>query len=122
MTALAPLYIKKAYNQDPFFKYSKVVYSLCNDEFKVPFRPLFAERLKLEGIEKKHVAQFKDAEIDYVTLSKFAIDNSDGVIQSTPVINQELIDYMTEKKVKFVPYVNDEDYADEYLRFYDTLM
>jgi len=122
MTALAPLYIKKAYNQDPFFKNSKVVYSLCNDEFKVPFRHLFAERLKLEGIEKKHVLQLKDAEIDYVTLTKFAIDYSDGVIQSTPVIKQELIDYIAEKKVKFVPYVNEEDYADEYLRFYDTLM
>ncbi len=122
MTALAPLYIKKAYNQDPFFKNSKVVYSLCNDEFKVPFRPLFADRLNLEGIEKNHVSQLKDKEIDYVTLSKFAIDNSDGVIQSTPVIRQELIDYITEKKVNFVPYVNYEDYADEYLRFYDTLM
>ncbi len=122
MTALAPLYIKKAYNQDPFFKNSKVIYSICNDAFKVPFRPLFADRLKLEGIEKKHVAQLKDKEIDYLTLSKFAIDNSDGVIQSTPVISQELINYMTEKKVKFVPYVKDEDYADEYLRFYDSLM
>lgn len=122
MTALAPLYIKKAYNQDPFFKNSKVVYSLCDDAFKVPFRPLFAERLKLEGIEKKHVSQLKDKEIDYLTLQKFAIDYSDGVIQSTPEVSEELINYMTEKKVNFIPYVNDEDYADEYLRFYDTLM
>ncbi len=99
-----------------------MVYSLCNDEFKVPFRGLFAERLKLEGIEKKHVAQLKDKEIDYLTLSKFAIDNSDGVIQSTPVVSEELINYMKENKIKYIPYVNDEDYADDYLRFYDSLM
>jgi starch synthase len=122
MTALAPLYIKKAYNQDPFFKNSKVVYSLCNDAFEKPFRKLFSERLKLEGIEKKHVAQFKDKEIDYVALTKFAIDYSDGVIQSTPEVNPEIINYIKDNKVNFIPYVNQEDYADEYLRFYDTLM
>lgn len=87
MTALAPLYIKKAYNQDPFFKHSKVVYSVFNDDFKKPFRNLFAERLLLEGIEKKHVFQVKDKVIDYVALSKLAIDFSDGVIQSSKEIN-----------------------------------
>ncbi len=121
MTALAPLYIKKAYNEDPFFKNSKVVYSLCNDAFKVPFRHLFAERLKLEGIEDEHVKSISDKEIDYVTLSKFAIDYSDGVIQSTPNIDPELVRYMAENKVDFLPFVKDEDYADEYLRFYDNL-
>ncbi|OIP85311.1 MAG: glycogen synthase [Porphyromonadaceae bacterium CG2_30_38_12] len=122
MTALAPLYIKKAYNQDPFFKNSKVVYSLCNDAFTKPFRSLFADRLKLEGIEKKHLTQLKDKVIDYETLSKFAIDFSDGVIQSTPKPNQIILDYITEKKYNYLHYVKEEDYADEYLRFYDSLM
>jgi starch synthase len=99
-----------------------VVYSLCNDAFEKPFRNLFSDRLKLEGIEKKHVSQFKDKEIDYVALSKFAIDYSDGVIQSTPEVNPEIINYIKDNKVNFIPYVNQEDYADEYLRFYDTLM
>jgi starch synthase len=121
MTALAPLYIKKAYNQDPFFKNSKVVYSLFNDEFKKPFRELFAKKLILEGIEKKHVTQVKDKVIDYVALSKLAIDFSDGVIQSSPIVNQDILDYIDEKKSKFLPFVTEEDYADEYVRFYDSL-
>ena len=121
MTALAPLYIKKAYNQDPFFKNSKVVYSVFNDDFKQPFRELFAERLILEGIETDHVVQVTDKEIDYVALSKLAIDFSDGVIQSSPQINPKIVDYVTENKIKFLPYVNDEDYADDYVRFYDSL-
>ena len=121
MTALAPLYIKKAYNQDPFFKNSKVVYSVFNDDFKQPFRELFAERLILEGIETDHVVQVTDKEIDYVALSKLAIDFSDGVIQSSPQINPKIVDYVTENKIKFLPYVNDEDYAYDYVRFYDSL-
>lgn len=122
MTALAPLYIKKAYNQDPFFKNSKVVYSVFNDEFKRPFRDLFARQLLLEGIEEKHLLQIKDKkEIDYVALSKLAIDFSDGVIQSSETVNEKVIDYVKEKNIKFLPYVNEEDYADEYVRFYDNL-
>jgi len=122
MTALAPLYIKKAYNQDPFFKNSKVVYSIFDDEFKKPFRSLFAERLLLEGIEKKHVIHVKYKVIDYVALSKLAIDFSDGVIQSSPQINQDIAEYIKAKKIKSLPYVTDEDYADDYVRFYDSLL
>ncbi len=122
MTALAPLYIKKAYNQDPFFKNSKVVYSVFNDEFKKPFRELFAKQLLLEGIEEKHIQPIKDKEIDYVALSKLAIDFSDGVIQSSSVVNDKVVDYVKEKEIKFLPYVNEEDYADEYVRFYDSLI
>jgi len=121
MTALAPLYIKKAFNDDPFFKHSKVVYSVFNDEFKKPFRSLFAERLLLEGIEKKHVAQVKDKVIDFVALSKLAIDYSDAVIQSSPEVNEDVLEYITSKKVKFLPFQTDEDYADAYVQFYDSL-
>ncbi len=121
MTALAPLYIKKAYNDDPFFKHSKVVYSLFADEFKKPFRSLFAERLLLEGIEKRHVVQVKDKVIDFVALSKLAIDYSDAVIQSSPVVNEEVLKYIKSKKLKFLPYLNKEDYANDYVDFYDNL-
>jgi starch synthase len=121
MTALAPLYIKKAYNDDPFFKHSKVVYSLFADEFKKPFRSLFAERLLLEGIEKRHVVQVKDKVIDFVALSKLAIDYSDAVIQSSPIVNEEVLKYIESKKMKFLPYTNKEDYADDYVDFYDNL-
>ena len=121
MTALAPLYIKKAYNDDPFFKHSKVVYSLFADEFKRPFRSLFAERLLLEGIEKRHVVQVKDKVIDFVALTKLAIDYSDAVIQSSPVVNEELLKYIETKGMKFLPYVEKEDYADDYVDFYDVI-
>ncbi len=121
MSALAPLYIKKAYNEDPFFKNSKVVYSLFEDDFKQPFRELFVDKLKLEGIENKHLKQIRNKEIDYVALSKLAIDFSDGVIQSAPNTNQEVLAYVDEQKKKFLPYVPDEDYVDEYLRFYQSI-
>jgi starch synthase len=121
MTALAPLYIKKAYNDDPFFKRSKVVYSLFDDAFKKPFHPNFAEKLMLEGIQPRHLESIKNKPIDYVALSKLAIDFSDGVIQSSKNANSELMNYAKEKKVKFLPFVDADDYADDYIQFYDSL-
>jgi starch synthase len=121
MTALAPLYIKKAYNQDPFFKNSKVIYSLFADDFKNPFRGLFADKLLLEGIEKEDLTHLRGNEIDYVALNKLAIDYSDGIIQSVPETNADVIKYIQDNNKKFMPYKHDEDYADDYVRFYDSV-
>ena len=121
MTALAPLYIKKAYNQDPFFKNSKVIYSLFADDFTNPFRSLFADKLLLEGIEKKDLTSLQGSEIDYVALNKLAIDFADGIIQSVPGTNEEILQYIREKNKKFMPYKHNEDYADDYVRFYDSV-
>jgi starch synthase len=122
MTALAPLYIKKAYNDDPFFKNSKVIYSLFDDAFSVPFRNLFAERLLLEGIENKHLIQVKDKIIDFVALSKLAIDYSDGVIQSSPKVNEKVREYVEKEAMKFLPFQEGEDYVDSFVQFYESLM
>lgn len=122
MTALAPLYIKKAYNQDPFFKNSKVIYSLFKDDFKQPFRSLFADKLLLDGIEPGDVDHLKKGDIDYVELTKLAIDYSDGVIQSVPETNSDVLNYINSTGKKFLPYHEDEDYADDYVRFYDSVM
>jgi starch synthase len=122
MTALAPLYIKKAYNEDPFFKNSKVIYSLFKDDFQQPFRSLFAHKLMLEGIEDKDVDFLKEKDIDFVTLNQLAIDFSDGVIQSVPDTNSQVLDYISKTGKKFLPYRHDEDYADDYVRFYDSVI
>jgi starch synthase len=121
MTALAPLYIKKAFNDDPFFKNAKVVYSLFADDFKIPFRELFAERLMLEGISDADVEQVKGKTIDYVALTKLAIDYSDAVIQSSPVVNSEILEYTHSKGMKFLNYHDEDTYADAYVEFYDSV-
>lgn len=121
MTALAPLYVKRAFNQDPFFRHSKVIYSLFKDDFKQPFRDIFTEKLVLEGIESKDLVHLQGKEIDYLALSKLAIDYSDGIIQSEADTNPEILKYIKEKNKSFLPYTPDEDYADEYVKFYNSV-
>lgn len=122
MTALAPLYIKKAYNEDPFFKNAKVIYSLFDESFTQPFNNTFADKLMIEGVEPEDVKNISKKTVDYVSLNKLAIDFADGVIQSTPTSNAKLMKHIKDSGKKFLPYHADEDYADDYVRFYDSVI
>ncbi len=122
MSALAPLYIKKAYSDDPFFNNSKIVYSVFNDDFQKPFRKEFPQMVLVDGVEEEHLNEHKKAPVDYVALSKLAIDYSDAVIQSSPEVNKEVIKYAEEKNKKFLSYQPADVYADAYVDFYDSLI
>lgn len=121
MAALAPLYIKKIYNDDPFFKNSKVVFSIFDDEFSQPLSKRFPEKLKQQGFTTKDLKSISGEKIDFTALTKLALDFSDGVIQSTPEIKPELVEYIKKHKKKFLTYQEPDNYADAYVEFYDKI-
>ena len=121
-TALAPLYIKKAYAEDPSFRDAKIVYSIYNDDFKNPLNKDFATKLKADGAKEADLKLIK-ADTSFVGLTKLAIDFADGVIQGSETINQEVLDYISAKKdTPFLPYQSPETYMDEFNKFYDVVL
>lgn len=120
MTALAPLYIKKAYKDEPSFRNSKVVFSLYEEDFKQPFHPDFPTKLLLKGIAKKDVANLK-APIDYASVCKLAIDYSDGVIQQSQHVNEEVLEYARQSGKPILEYQAPEAFADACNAFYDKV-
>jgi starch synthase len=121
MTALAPLYIKKHYKGDPCFKNSKVVYSVYDDEFNIPFREDFAKKLKVDGVTQADVKGIKEKP-DFEALSKLAIDFSDGVIQGSPSIHSGVKEYIqTREKICFLDYQPEDIYIDAFNNFYDQI-
>lgn len=122
MTALTPLYIKTAYADDPCFKDSKIVYSLYNDDFKQPFSADFPEKLKIKGIANDKTSFLKEGDIDYERLTEFAIQYSDGIIQSEDTVNANILDYVKKTGIKFLPYQGDvESSAEAINQFYDEI-
>ena len=110
MTALAPLYIKKSYADDPCFTNSKVIYSVYNNGFTKPFRPGFLEKLKFDAIGDKEIKELaKRGTFDFDTLTKLAIDYSDGVIQGSEEITDEIKNYIANKEIEFLGYEEDFD-------------
>src|SRR5574344_693834 len=91
MTALAPLYIKKAFADDPCFKNAKVVYSAYDNAFKTPFKPGFAGKLRLDGVEESDVEDVQEA-VSFELLNRLAFKFSDGIIQGSPTMAPALLE------------------------------
>ena len=119
MTALAPLYVKRAYKEEPSFRESKVVYSLYEDDFKAPFEANFLNKVLVKGINKKELAGLK-MPVDYVALNKLAIDYSDGIVQQSEHVNEEVLAYARQCGKPFLEYQGD-NFADACNDFYDLV-
>lgn len=119
MSALAPLYIKKAYHEEPSFRDCKVVYSLYEDGLKQPFEPNFVNKVLMKGINKKDLANVKSP-VDFATLNKLAIDYSDGIVQQSEHVDEQVLEYARQSGKPFLPYAAD-NFADECNNFYNLL-
>ena len=120
MTALAPLYIKKAYKDEPSFRDAKVVFSVYEDDFKNTLSDDFATKLMLKGISKDDLSNLKEP-VDYAALCKLAVDYSDGVIQNSEHVNEEIMDYARQSGKPVLEYQTTETYADACNEFYDKV-
>lgn len=122
MSALTALYIKRMYADDPCFRNAKVIYSIYNDAFKRPFNDNFADKLKTDGAKDADLGSIK-AGATFTNLTKLAIDFSDGIIQGSETIDQEILEYISGKKdIPFLPYQSPETYMNEFNKFYDIVL
>lgn len=106
MTSLMPLYIKKIYNKDPHFADTKVVYSIYDNKegFESSWSERFDEKLKFDGFDEEVTNLVKSPTLDAIT--KAAVTFSDGVIQSSEIIQPELqkvYDDATCLKLNYLP-------------------
>ena len=121
MSAIVPIMVKKAYHDDPFFENSKVVYSLYNDEFTTPMPDRMAEKVLMNGIEMSDLTAVSE-KANYETLSKLAMEYSDGVIQASETVNANLLEDIKKSQKLFLPYVSEENYVTSYNEFYDKVL
>lgn len=120
ISALVPILIKKAYNDDPLFAKSKVVYSVYNDDFDKSLRANIRNKVLIEGITKKDVEILKTP--DFLNISKLAINFSDGIILGSAEINKEVDEYVKTTNKLVLPYQNQENYIDSFNNFYDQIL
>jgi starch synthase len=121
ITALAPLYIKKLYADDPFFKNSKVVMSLYDNDFKGKFRKGFSEMLRFDGINDEDISSIADKELNFTELSQFALNYSDGIIQGSESINEEVKASAQSAGIPYLDFQQPDQYIDAYNEFYDIV-
>ena len=119
MSALAPLYLKKAYCDEPFFANSKVVLSLDDQEYKNPFATKFADKLRIEGINNTDVRSIAGFPVGYEELMRLAIDYSDAIVYASPNVNQRLVNYAETKGKPILSYEEVAEWQDACKRQWD---
>ncbi|MDR1103251.1 MAG: glycogen/starch synthase [Tannerella sp.] len=120
LTALAPLYLKRMYADDPCFSRTKVIYSIYENAFRCTIGKDMKKKLKQDGATDNDMKIIETP--DFLSLTKLAIQFSDAVIQGAPEVDPELVAHVSNAGKHFLPYQSPEDYIGVYNEFYDTVM
>ena len=117
-----PLYLKKAYKDDPIFTDCKVVLSLYDEIAQETFAEDMKAKMVIPGIKNKDVDILKTA--NGINLAKLAIQNSDGIIIGSPQLCDEVTQAVAASRLPVLPYVDQSDsaYIKEYNQFYDKIL
>ncbi len=121
MSALAPIYLKKAYSDEPFFANSKIVLSVDDNEYKTPFGTKFAHKLLINGVSPNDTRSIAGFPVGYEELMRFAMDYSDAIVFAAQNVNQRLVNYAETSHKPILPYMPDRPDAD-YLSFCNALL
>lgn len=121
LSALAPIYLKKMYADDPSFAGTKIVYSVYADSFEKSLNKSLPDKMKQDNMTDKDLQLLK-VSTDFATLSSLAIQYSDGVIQGSQNINQKVSEFIERENKLFLPYQEEESYIDAYNEFYDKVL
>ncbi len=122
LSALAPLYIKELYNDDPSFRNSKIVFAIQDDPFEGTLDPRMMEKLIADKLPADALKFFGDAPVDYLTLNKLAIDNADAVVQINPDAAPELVRYAEASGKPFMRYKSEDSLVADIAAFYHSLI
>ncbi len=123
ISQVLPLYLKKAYIDDPIFSNSKVVLSLYDDMPAVDFPADFKENILFGGVTEADVEVLNEA--NGINLAKLAANWSDGIIMGSADISEELVKHCKESGLPVLDFnaeaIENGSYIDDYNSFYDNL-
>ena len=120
-TALLPLYLKKAFRDNPLFAETRVIYSVYDDEFPSPLNKDFSKKIMIEGVQKGDVDAVAKVP-SFANLNKLAIDFSDAVIKASPKINSDVEKHIKKSGKNTLEFKTPEEYISAYSDFYDVVL
>lgn len=123
MSAIAPIYLKRIFKDDPIFSKVKIVISLYDDDFDGMMSPALKAKLKEEGVHLTDMELLDEP--TYENVMRFALNYADGVVVGSAGVNEQLMEYVTQTG-KVVLYddkreLSDNDYS-HYAEFYEQIL
>ncbi len=121
ISALAPLYIKKAYQDEPSFCDAKVVFSVGADDLKKDLGRKSLGCIPFKGAVMEDVNDVCQTQYTQTELMKIATKFSDGIIIDKPEVDPSIVEYAKSIGVPVLAYQG-EEYAQAYSDFYETVV
>ncbi|MBN2778161.1 MAG: glycogen/starch synthase [Bacteroidales bacterium] len=120
-TSLVPFYMKKIYSQDPLFENDfKIIYSVYNDRFNKTLNTDLSQKLLTENLLPEDVETI--ANPDWDSLTRFAVENSDGIIMGSKSLSEETKDIIISSNKPYLKPQDDDSLVDKYNDFYNKLI
>lgn len=119
-SALFPFIMRNVYCNDPMFANNcKVVYSIYNDRFSGSIDKGLAQKLVGKNVTIDMLDRINEPTWD--NLTKFAIDNSDGIILAAKDIKPEIIQYIKDSGKPMLEYTEGDEKFEDYEKFYNKV-
>lgn len=119
-SALATIYLRRLYHDDPAFTGSKLVVSLYNEPSPAEMPETLFRKLEADNIPAADYA-IMEGKTDFRALMRLAISHADAIVLASADVDSELVAYVEASGKPLLAYPGAEHSAEVYNEFYNTL-
>lgn len=118
ISALAPVYIRNLYGDDPSFRDAKIVTALFNEQLPAPLDVRLSEKMSQDGLPKSALKPIAGKELTYEDLMAYSLKYSDAIISCEDGVNEKVL--AAAGSLPHLQFVGDDD-VDKVKQFYCSL-
>ena len=120
MTSLLPVYLKRAYETEPLFKNSKIIYSTYDSGVQNSFDDEFIEKAQINNLEEEDLLSFQKN--GKVNLLDGAMEFSDSIIASANSENSNGSAKGKNGKMSEFEFADTSELVEKYISLYNELL
>ena len=120
-SAIAPIYLRKVFDDEPIFRNVKIVASLYDDRFSGSLDADLRDKIAGEGVSDANLSLL--AEPTYENLYRYVLNHLDGVVAGSAAADDALLELARIKGKAVLAYRSPEEegFFENYDNFYEAL-
>ena len=119
ISALAPVYIRTLYGDDPSFRDAKIVTALFNESIPEPLGERLADKMHQDGIPKNALKPINGKQLTYEELMAYSLHYADGIIECEEGVSPHVLEAAL--SLPRLQFTGDDDDVKRVTQFYGSL-